>query len=257
MNQELTEFWSPTRRPPRAPPSSPKLVAYDPDTENQKDSTTDYRTLAYLDQQLGITLPWTGAHQSRVSDSENPSRRFSFQTQWSSDEENNTANDMHQPILQYEDDGITLVDVSSPMRSSVSEVDTLSGEDLLDAGYDSLDSSIKYSSRYQNSFRKPWTCAIPTGRSFAKRIDTPLSPDTSTTEMQVHRASCPSAFAKRTSSPLTRCVSMEQPLAVPLMNSDERYQVSIQSCSSRTYQSLVHIILYPPSHQSKTWRFNY
>ncbi|KAL8796796.1 MAG: hypothetical protein Q9195_000879 [Heterodermia aff. obscurata] len=116
VNHELTEFWSPTQRPPRAPPSSPKLIAYDLDSEHQNCSTTDYRTLAYLDQQLGITSPCTGAHQSRVS----ASCRFSFQTQWSLDDENSTTNDIQQSIVQYDDDGITLVDVSSPMRSSIS-----------------------------------------------------------------------------------------------------------------------------------------
>ena len=239
VNQELSEFWSPTRRPPKAPPSSPKLIAYDQDNEHQKRSTADFHTLAYLDQQLGITLPHMGNHQSRVRDSENSSHRFSFQTQWSSDDDHG----IHQPILQYEDDGITLVDVSSPMRSSVSEVNTLSGEDLTDAGCDSLDPWIKSCSRYQNTFSKPWTSIIPTGRSFDNRIGTPPRPDTRATTMQDHRASCPSAFTNRASSPLTRCVSTEQSMAIPLMDNDERSQVSIQSCSPRAYWSLAHQIL--------------
>ena len=235
VNQELTEFWSPTRRPPRAPPSSPKLIAYDLDHTHQKRSITELRTLAYLDQQLGITLPCADAHQSRVSDSEKRSRRFSFQTQWSSDAENSATNGIHQPILQYDDDGITLVDVSSPLRSSVSEVNTLFGEDMADAGCDSLEPWIKYSSRYKTTFSKPWTSAISTHRSLAKGIGIHPRPDTPTKELQDHRASCPSAFTHRTSSPLTRCVSTEQAMAIPLIDNDERSQVSIQSCLARTY----------------------
>ena len=257
MNQELTEFWSPTRRPPRAPPSSPKLIAYDLDNEHQEHSGTDLRTLAYLDQQLGITLPCTGAHQFRVKDSENPSRRFSFQTQWSSDDENSAANGIRQPILQYDDDGITLVDVSSPMRSSVSEVNTLSGEDSADAGCHSLEPWIKYSSRYQTTFSKPWTSALPTGRSFSNKIGSHPSLDTPATAMQEHRASCPSTFTSRTSSPLTRCVSTEQSTAIPLLDSDERSQVSIPSCSPRTYWGLVHKFLYPSSRLPQIWLYVY
>ena len=252
VNQELTEFWSPTRRPPRAPPSSPKLIAYDLDNEHQECSTADLHTLAYLDQQLGITLPCTGAHQSRVSDRESLSRRFSFQTQWSSDDENSAASGVHQPLLQYDDDGITLIDVSSPMRSSVSEVNTLFGEDSVDAGCNSMEPWIKSSSSYQNTFSKPWTSAFPTGRSFANGIGIHPRPDRPTKETQDHRASCPSSFTNRTSSPLTRYVSTEQSMAIPLMDNDERSQVSIQSCSPRTYWTLIHNSFVPSSRHPKS-----
>ena len=245
VNQELTEFWSPTRRPPRAPPSSPKLTAYDLDHAHQKRSIAELRTLAYLDQQLGITLPCADTHRSRASDSEKPSRRFSFQTQWSSDEENSATNGIHQPTQRYDDDGITLVDVSSPPRSSVSEVNTLSGEDMADAGCDSLEPWIECASRYKPTFSKPWTPAVSTERSFAKGIGIHPRPDALPKEVQDHRASCPSAFTHRTSSPLTRCVSTEQSMAIPLMDNDERSQVSMPNCSSRTYWRLIHIILYP------------
>ena len=243
-NQELTEFWSPTRRLPRAPPSSPKLIPYDLDHEHQKHSITELRTLTYLDQQLGNTFPCRDSHQSRAKDSGHPSHRFSFQTQWSSDDENGATHSIKQPIVQYDDEGITLVDVSSPMRSNVSEVNTLSGEDMLDAGCDSLEPWIKYSSSYQNTFSKPWTSAISTDRSFAEGIGIHPRPSTPTTDMQNYRASCLSAFGNRKSSPFTRGISTEQSLSTPLMDNDERSQVSIPSCSPRTYWRLIHTLLY-------------
>ena len=242
VNQELIEFWSPTRRPSRAPPSSPKLspklIPYNPDHEHQKRSITEFRTLANLDQQLGITSSFTDAHQSQVSDSENPSRRFSFQTQWSSDDKIGATNDIRQSIPQYDDDGVTLVDVSSFMRFSVSEVNTLSGDEPSDAGCDSLESWIKYSSSYQTTFSKPWTSAISIVRSFTNGIE--IHPRSNTfTEMQDHRASCFSSFTHRASSSLTRCVSTEQSMIIPLMNNDERSQVSIQRCSLSTHWTLI------------------
>ena len=227
VNHDITEFWSPTRRPPRAPPSSPKLCAYDhDDNRQQNESPTHTQTLAYLDQQLCYTVPHTKPHPCHAVDSRLPFRRFSFQTDCNSCDEHEALDDMHQQITDYNDDGLTLVDTFSPVRSSTSEVNTLSE----DAGYESLEPWIQSPSKIPGKPSKPWTYTIPIHRLSGKeKLVHPRSDTSTTTNTRELCASYPSLtrVTGAMSPPSKKATNKDPAMATPLLDVEEsRSQVS-------------------------------
>ncbi|KAG7008749.1 hypothetical protein G7Y79_00004g013330 [Physcia stellaris] len=233
--QDMTEFWSPNRRPPRAPPSSPKLLPYTFDNSQRKNSSNRFQTLAYVDQQLEYTSPHTEAHCPKAYGTERPPRRFSFQSQCSSDEENRTTHDIQQQMLYCDDDDLTLIDTFSPTRSSVSEAHTLYRVST-NPSSEMLDSWPNGSPVFSPKFQNPWATTIPTRSSFATSTSTHPRSGMPKSTMQEHRVSCPlQTFTGQKTSPReNRSATPDLDMAIPLLNDDgERSQVSIFSMISQ------------------------
>lgn len=223
--QDMTEFWSPNRRPPRAPPSSPKLLPHTFDNSQPKNSSNRFQTLAYVDQQLAS--PHTEAHRPKAYGTETPPRRFSFQSQCSSDEEN--RNDIQQQMLYCDDDDLTLIDTISPTRSSVSEAHTLYRIST-NPSSEMLDSWAKGSPAFSPKFHNPWTTTIPTRNSFATSTSIHPRSGMPKSTIQEHRVSCPlqTFTGQKTSPRVIRSATPDLDMAIPLLNDDgERSQVSI------------------------------
>lgn len=226
-NHDLAEFWSPTRRPPRAPPPSPKLQLRDTIGEQHTDSSSRYRTLAYVHQQLEHEAPDKSPHNYLISHSER-SPRCSAPAECSSVFYHEPLDNIYHNARSYDDDGLTRVNAPSSISSIASEMNILS-ELSRDSDCESLDLWIESSPKYPFSFHKPWMSALPTHESFPKANRTGPRSNTLATGAEAHRASCPShALKSRTRSPrATRTGSLDPALDAPLSISEAaRSQVS-------------------------------
>ena len=245
----LIEFWSPTRRPPRAPPSSPKISACHILDKGHSDSSSRYRTLAYLNQQLEFEKPYSSPHNFPIDRMGRCLRCF-VRTQCSSDDDDRPEADMHHNRLRCEDDGLTLLNPSSSLPSNTSEVNTLSGLSR-DSDCESIDLWIESSPKYPFSFHKPWMSTLPTHESFPKANKTGRRHNAPKIDTGVHRVSCPSqARPGPTTSPSTRNSTGVGP-ALDESFSDstcERSQVSFTLYSLSfvvEYTSIHHLCLFP------------
>ena len=224
----MIDFWSPTRRPPRAPPSSPKISACHIPDEEPSDLSSRHHTLAYLDQQLEFEKPRSSPHRLPIDRMERSSPCF-VRTQFSSGDGGGTVADVHHIRLHGEDESLTLVNPSSSLPSNTSEVNTLS-ELSRDSDCESLDLWIESSPKYPLSFHKPWMSTLPTHESFPKASRTGRKCNTPMIDTEVHRTSYPShALPDRTESASTRKSTSVGP-ALDESFSDstcERSQVSV------------------------------
>ena len=224
----MVDFWSPTRRPPRAPPSSPKISACYILDEEPSDSSSRHRTLAYLNQQLEFEKPRSSPHHLPIDRLESSSPCF-VRTQRSSDDGDRTVADLHHNKLHCEDDSLTLVNPSSSLPSNTSEVNTLS-ELSRDSDCESIDLWIESSPKYPFSFHKPWMSTLPTHESFPKASRTGRKCNTPMIDIGVHLTSCPShALPDRTTSTSTgKSTSVGQASDESFSDSTcERSQVSV------------------------------
>ena len=224
--QHMTEFWSPNRRPPRAPPSSPKLVPHAFDSSQRKNLSNRFQTLAYVDQQLEYTFPRTGAQCPKAYGTERPPHRFSFESQCSSDEE---IDDIQQQMLYCDEDDLTLMDDFSPTRSSASEAHTLYRTST-NPNSEMLDSWANGSPAFSPKFHNPWTTTLPTRSSLATSTSIHPRSGMPKSTMQEHRVSCPlqTFTVQKTSPRVIRSATPDLDMAIPLLNDDgERSQVSI------------------------------
>ena len=245
----MIDFWSPTRRPPRAPPSSPKISACHVLDKECSHSSSGHRTLAYLNQQLEFERPHSNPHHLPMDRLGRSSRCFVW-TQCSSDDDGRTEADMHRNKLHCEDDGCTLVNHSSSFPSITSEVDTLA-ELSKDSDCESLDLWIESSPKYPFSFHKPWMSTLPTHESFPRASRTGRKCNAPVIDTGVHRSSCRShALPDRTIASSTRKSTSVGP-ALDESSSDstyERSQVSVTLHSPSfvmEYTRIHHYCLFP------------
>lgn len=230
----LIEFWSPTRRPPRAPPSSPKISACRILDKKHSDSSSRHRTLAYLNQQLEFEQPHASLHHFPI-DRRRSFSRYYVRTQCSSEDDDRPEADMHRNKLYCEDDNLTLVNPSSSLPSNTSEVNTLS-ELSRDSDCESIDLWIESSPKYPFSFHKPWMSTLPTHESFPKASRTGRRCNVPIGDTGVHRASCPPhALPDRTTLPSTRKSTSVSPVLDEGFSDSmcERSQVSVTLYSPR------------------------
>ena len=197
----MTEFWSP-RRPPMAPPSSPKLDGSNPDLGGQQCPSSHHHTLAYLNKQLENRVSQDESRHCQLVSFNRPSRRFSWQTDCSSSDEDCTAEDLYaQQTPIPDEDGATLVNVSSTVRSSCSEANTICG--------DLMDSSHPFSAHWKQSLSKldyipgrAWSATVPFRGPTATRANITQRLNPPTFHTPDYRASCPSyALSERAISP--------------------------------------------------------
>ena len=227
-NHDLTEFWSPTRRPPRAPPPSPKLQSCYTIGEQHTDSSSRYRTLRYVHQQLEHKTPDGSPYNFQIDHSDGSPRCWA-QTESSSLSDYESSDNIHQNTSRYDDDGLTLVTAPSSISSMASGMNTLC-ELSRDSDCESLDLWIESSPKYPFSFHKPWMAALPTHESFPKASRTNPRSNAPMIGTEAHHASSPShALKNRTRSPrTTRTGSLDPALDAPLSLSEaERSQVSV------------------------------
>ena len=117
-NYELTSFWSPTRRPSIAPPSSPRLSTYELEG-HRSGSPPNPRTLAYLDHQLNDVV-----YQAKIP---KHASRQALQNHSPSQHSPEVDDEPTMSVYsQHFDDDVTLTGTSSPLLSETSEVYTLS-----------------------------------------------------------------------------------------------------------------------------------
>ena len=238
----MTDFWSPARPFPRAPPSSPKLHARKYLDEHLCKLPDGNQSLAYLNQQLQNGVLHREAHDSKLDRLGNYLDSC-HDTEYSSDDEcTGVIKDADWQALRNEDDIMTLVNTSS-----TSKVNTIS-EDVESTPYKSFNRSIDRSPAFPYAFRKPWTSASRTNLSFPKDLKSRSS--SSAGSMTMHEPTASSHSRTLNSqirfSPVKRSISLNPTSAVFIRHSEsKRLQVCATldpSCSAITIS--IRLIMY-------------
>lgn len=215
----MTDLWSP-RRPPLAPPPSPKLEAY-----NSKLGLTSLlpqqHTLTYLNQHLGDGVNTDDSRHSQIVCFHQPSRRYSWETECSSSstsscDENDAERTCTQRTRTPEDDDITLANTSSPARSSFSEANTF----VLNSPDSSQLPSTGWKERYPKIdyiSRRAWSATVPIRRSTASRPSIPqyTRPNTSRGPEDQYTNASRALASGQISPPTMRSTSIDPTLSRP------------------------------------------
>jgi len=241
---------------PTAPPSSPLLNASNPDLHSQRCLPTQYNVLKYLNEQLEEQVCKDDDRYSQIVSFNRPSRRFLWQSECSSSSDDGctTEDPCTQLTSLADDDGATLVDVLSPVRSDCSEATTLSGG--------SIDSSYPFFACWKDNLPKldycpckAWSATMPLRRSAAHRSTILQRPDPPIFHTPKYQASCPSRAAHANwpvSPPVMQSTSIDPPHSAPSPQSMDVRSQSWPSFTDGTCNPGLasHV---PPEHSEKSY----
>ena len=225
-------FWSP-KRPPKAPPSSPKLNCTYPILSREPCSSSQARALAYLNQQLQRGESEDLFVERHVENYDVSIRRFSWDTEQSWDDDCSAADYLGQRTSCADHDGATLVHIPSVACSSSSESDTVFG--------DSVDDTGPASARWKTSFNQNLGKVLrsstgPIRRSNAQRPNFTQGSTLLNAYAPAKRTSCaaPSITGKAISAPMTRSTSIDPTVSMPSPLPDENRTQSWPGFASTT-----------------------